>query len=112
MHLLRLLRIFIPLLLLAAIVAGGVVVVTSRSDLQRSRKEVDTRWTPLRNDLDSRYDALAAANDAVRPVPGPLHQIVSQVATTSRRPSDSRSLAATTSEDTPAPCRSSRCQSA
>jgi hypothetical protein len=80
MHLLRLLRIFIPLLLLAAIVAGVVVVVTSRSDLQRSRKDVDTAWTPLRNGLDGRYSALVAANDAVRPIPGPLHQIVAQVA--------------------------------
>jgi hypothetical protein len=81
MHLLRLVRIFIPLLLLAAIVAGGVVVATSRSDLQRSRKQVDSTWTPLRNDLDARYVALAAATDAVRPIPGPLHQLVSQVAT-------------------------------
>jgi len=79
MHLLRLLRIFIPLVILAAIVAGAVVVVTSRSDLQRSRKQVDATWPPLRNDLDARYRALAAANDAVRPVPGPLHQLVSQV---------------------------------
>jgi hypothetical protein len=79
MHVLRLLRIFIPLLLLAAIVAGVVVVVTSRSDLQRSRKQVEDSWTPLRNELDPRYRALAAANEAVRPVPGPLHQLVGQV---------------------------------
>ena len=80
MHVLRLLRIFIPLLVVAAIVAGAVVVVTSRTDLQRSRKQVDEAWTQLRTDLDARYRVLAVANDAVRPVPGPLHELVAQVA--------------------------------
>ena len=79
MHVLRLLRIFMPLLLVAAIVAGVVVVVTSRSDLQRSRKQVDATWVPLRNDLDARYLALAGATEAVRSIPGPLHQLVTQV---------------------------------
>jgi hypothetical protein len=79
MHLLRLLRIFIPLLLVAAIVAGGVVVSTSRSDLQRSRKQVDDAWSQLRDDLDARYRTLAVANDAVRVIPGPLHELVGQV---------------------------------
>jgi hypothetical protein len=79
MHVLRLLRIFIPLLLVAAIVAGVVLVLTSRSDLQKSRKQVDTAWVPLRNALDGRYRTLAAANNAVNSVPGPLHQLVEQV---------------------------------
>jgi hypothetical protein len=79
MHVLRLLRIFIPLLLVAAIVAGVIVVVTSRSDLQRSRQQVDATWVPLRNDLDARYHVLAGATEAVRSIPGPLHQLVTQV---------------------------------
>ena len=79
MHVLRLLRIFIPLLLVAAIVAGVVVVVTSRSDLKRSRDAVDLTWGRLRNDLDTRYQALAGATEAVRSIPGPLHQLVTQV---------------------------------
>jgi hypothetical protein len=79
MHVLRLLRIFIPLLLVAAIVAGVVVVVTSRTDLRRARRQVDTTWVPLRKELDARYHALAATTDAVRSIPGPLHQLVGQV---------------------------------
>ena len=81
MHVLRFLRIFVPLLLVAAIVAGAVVVLTSRNDLQRSRKRVDDAWSQLRPALNQRYDALAAANDAVKSIPGPLHQIVDQVGT-------------------------------
>jgi hypothetical protein len=79
MHFLRLLRIFIPLLLVAAIVAGGVVVFTSRSDLQTARRRVDDTWKPLRTALDTRYGALATADNVVRSTPGPLHQIVVQI---------------------------------
>ena len=79
MHLLRLLRIFIPLLLVAAIVAGIVVVLTSRNELQSSRRDVEDTWTPLRRDLDQRYKTLTIANDAVKSVPGPLHAISTKV---------------------------------
>jgi hypothetical protein len=80
MSVLRLLRVFIPLLVVAAIVAGTVVVLTSRNDLQRARKQVDGTWVPLRKMLDSRYRTLASADDGLTAVPGPLHQLVSQVA--------------------------------
>jgi hypothetical protein len=79
MHVLRLLRIFIPLLILAAIVAGSVLVVSSRADLQRSRKQVDDTWLPLRGALATRYGALSAADTSVQSVPGPLHQLATQV---------------------------------
>jgi len=76
MRFLRFMRIFIPLLVIAAIVAGVVVVLTSRSELQSARGRVDATWRPLRTALDARYQTLATANDAVRKTPGPLHQIV------------------------------------
>jgi hypothetical protein len=79
MHFLRLLRIFIPLLLVAAIIAGIVVVVTSRSQLRSSRRQVEDTWKPLRNGLDERYGALAIANTSVNSVPGPLHAISTKV---------------------------------
>jgi len=79
MYVLRLLRIFVPLLIVAAIVAGSVLVLTARSDLQRSRKQVDSAWAPLRTLLDRRYLTLASANDKLQSVPGPVHQLVEQV---------------------------------
>ena len=44
MRVLRSLRIFIPLLLVAAIIAGIVVVLTSRNELQTSRREVENTF--------------------------------------------------------------------
>ena len=79
MLVLRILRIFVPLLLVAAIVAGTVLVLTSRSDLRRSRHAVEDAWPPLRGALDTRYKVLSVADDAVKSVPGPLHQIVTDV---------------------------------
>jgi len=79
MHFLRLLRIFIPLLVIAAIVAGVVVVLSSRSELQGERRKVEDAWKPLRTALDTRYGALATAGNAVSDIPGPLHQLVVQV---------------------------------
>src|SRR5690349_17858113 len=80
MPVLRWLRIFVPLLLVAVLVAGTVLVLTSRSDLQKSRARVDDAWEQIHGSLDSRYAALHKANDAVKETPGPLKQIVKDVA--------------------------------
>jgi hypothetical protein len=90
MRFLRLLRIFIPLLVIAAIVAGVIVVLTSRSELQSARRQVNATWRPLRAELDSRYQVLENANAAVKDVPGPLHKIVLQLEDTSKEWSDLR----------------------
>ena len=81
MHVLRLLRTFIPLLIVAAIVAGTVLVLTSRAELKRSHRQVESTWTKLHTQLDERYTKLAAANSAVKQVPGPLHEVVTDVTT-------------------------------
>jgi hypothetical protein len=82
MPVLRWLRIFVPLLLVAVLVAAVVLVFSSRSDLKDARGRVDSSWVPLRRQLDSRYDVLhtAFADDAIRGVPGPFHAIVQNVA--------------------------------
>jgi hypothetical protein len=80
MPVLRWLRIFVPLLLVAVLVAGTVLVLTSRSDLQKSRERVDEVWGRLDRSLDARYAALHSANTAVKGTPGPLAQIVKDVA--------------------------------
>src|SRR5437660_1333244 len=81
MHFLRLLRIFIPLLIIAALVAGVIVVLSSRSELQSSRRMVNEAWSQLQGRLDTRYDKLKVVDEAVRNVPGPLHTIVVQIDT-------------------------------
>jgi hypothetical protein len=84
MRFLRQLRIFILLLVIAAIVAGVIVVLTSRSELQSARRQVNATWPPLRSELDQRYKVLEAANAAAKDVPGPLHRIVTQVETAAK----------------------------
>jgi hypothetical protein len=79
MHFLRLLRIFIPLVIIAAIVAGVVVVISSRSELRDARRKVSDAWKPLRTKLDIRFGVLATADNAVSGTPGPLHQLVVQI---------------------------------
>ena len=82
MSVLRWLRIFLPLLLVALVVAAVVLVFSSRNDLRQARGRVNTAWEPLQSQLDSRYDVLhtAFSNDTIRSVPGPFHTIVTQVA--------------------------------
>jgi hypothetical protein len=80
MPVLRWLKIFVPLLLVAVLVAGAVVVFSSRSELQKSRGRVDDAWAELHRDLRVRYDALHTANDAVKDVTGPLGKIRREVA--------------------------------
>ena len=84
MRFLRWLRIFIPLLVIAALIAGVIVVLTSRSELQSARRQVNATWGPLRGELDKRYTVLEAANAAAKNVPGPLHLIVTQVDTAAK----------------------------
>jgi hypothetical protein len=82
MSVLRWLRIFLPLLLVAVIVAAVVLVFSARKDLRQSRANVETQWVQLRHQLDMRYDVLHTAftDDAVKTVPGPLHVIVENTA--------------------------------
>src|SRR3954452_15031752 len=80
MHVLRLLRIFIPLLIVAALVAGTVLVFTSRSELQRSHKQVESAWTRLESQLSDRFQQLSTVN-AAADIPGPLHVIATDVDT-------------------------------
>src|SRR5437763_6914309 len=90
MRLLRLLRIFIPLLIVAALVAGVIVVLSSRSELQSSRRQVNEAWSLLEGQLDTRFVKLKAGSDAVRSIPGPLHRIVVQLDSAERKWRDLR----------------------
>jgi len=82
MPVLRWLRIFVPLLLVAVLVAAVVLVFSSRSDLKDARGRVDAAWVPLQQDLGSRYDVLHVAftDDSIKSVSGPFHSIVRQTA--------------------------------
>jgi hypothetical protein len=75
----RILRMLLPFVLVLAVVAVGVAVFTARPDQQGAKRNVDRTWTPLANDLKNRYYLLTAADDKVRALSGPVHEIAENV---------------------------------
>ena len=72
MHVFRLLRVLLPLVILAVVVGGAVSVLKARPDLQHAEHAVQTAWSPLETELTTRYDTLSKADDALRDLPGPV----------------------------------------
>jgi hypothetical protein len=97
-------------LLVAVIVAGAVLVFTSRSDLREARRHVDNAWTPLQEQLDVRYDVLHSSftDGAVRGLPGPLNSIVRNVAMAYQHWRDLGSTTAASRPRSPRPTTSRR----
>ena len=63
MHVLRVVRVLLPVLIVAAVVAAGSSVLSARPDLQKAKRNVDTSWSSLSGQLDHRYVLLAAVDD-------------------------------------------------
>jgi hypothetical protein len=81
MHVLRVVRVLLPLLIVAALVGAGSSVLSARPDLQKAKRNVDASWTSVSGQLDNRYVLLAKVDDNLRPVPGPMHAIVTDLDT-------------------------------
>jgi hypothetical protein len=79
MHVLRFVRVLLPVLIVAAVVGAGVSVLSARPDIQKSRSNVDASWTSVSGQLDHRYDLLAAVDQSLQPIPGPVHTLVGSV---------------------------------
>ena len=80
MHVLRVVRVLLPVLIVAAVVAAGIVGAerTPRSpegQTQRRHVVVDA----VAAQLDQRYVLLADVDDKLRPIPGPIHTLVGDV---------------------------------
>src|SRR4051794_7498386 len=80
MHVLsRALRVFVPVLVVAVIVAAIVSVLSARPDLDHAKRNVDASWTTLAPQLDHRFALLAAAADQSTDIPGPVHELADDV---------------------------------
>ncbi len=79
MHVLRVVRVLLPLLIVAALVGAASSVLSARPDLQKAKRDVDASWTSASGQLDNRYVLLAKVDDNLRPVPGPIHTIVTEL---------------------------------
>jgi hypothetical protein len=79
MHVLRVVRVLVPVLIVAAVVGAGSSVLSARPDLQNAKRNVDTSWSSLSGQLDHRYVLLTAVDDKLRPIPGPIRTLVGDV---------------------------------
>jgi hypothetical protein len=64
---------------LVLLVGGGILALTSRSDLENARDDVHTRWRAVRPALDERYALLAQANSATKQAGGPERELVNDI---------------------------------
>jgi hypothetical protein len=90
MHVLRVGRVLLPVLIVAAVVAAGSSVLSARPHLDKARHNVDTSWSSVSVQLDHRYVLLAAVDDALRPIVGPTRTVVGDVDATLVRWRDAR----------------------
>ena len=79
MHVLRVVRVLLPVLIVAAVVFAGSSVLSARPDLQKAKRNVDTSWAALSGPLSVRYNLLADANQKLQPIPGPIRGLVGDV---------------------------------
>jgi hypothetical protein len=76
MHVLRVVRVLLVVLILAAVVGAGSSVLSARPDLDNAKHDVDSAWATVAPQLDARYLKLAAVNQELTSVPGPVHSLV------------------------------------
>ena len=81
----RVLRIAIPVLLVAVLVAGVVAVFAARPDIESAKDDVDAQWAKLVPALTVRYDALARGDEPLKAIPGSTRWVASDVATALQR---------------------------
>ena len=79
MHVLRVVRVLLLVLIVAAVVGAGSSVLSARPDLQKAKRNVDTSWSSLSAQLDQRYVLLANVDVALRPIHGPIQTLVGDV---------------------------------
>jgi hypothetical protein len=77
----RVLRVVLPLLLVALLIGGVVAVLTARPDIESAKDKVDASWAPLASVLGQRYEQLASAEQQLQQVPGSVKVVATDVDT-------------------------------
>jgi hypothetical protein len=81
MHVLRVVRVLLVVLVVAAVVGAGSSVLSARPDLDSAKRNVDTAWTAVAPQLDARYLQLAAVAQHLSAVAGPVHSVAAEADT-------------------------------
>ncbi len=79
MHVLRVVRVLLLVLVAVVIVSAASSVLSARPDLQKAKRNVDTSWSALSGPLSQRYLLLADADQKLQPIPGPIRGLVGDV---------------------------------
>jgi hypothetical protein len=75
----RVVRILLPLVIVLVVVAGVVAVLSARPDQQGARRDVERAWAPLSTDLTHHFVVLAAADQKVLALSGPVRELADDV---------------------------------
>jgi hypothetical protein len=81
----RVLRVLIPVFVVAVLVAGVVAVLAARPDIESAKDDVDTQWALLVPQLTVRYEALAQADEPLKAIPGSIRTVATDVDTALER---------------------------
>jgi hypothetical protein len=76
MHVVRVGRVLLVVLLVAVVVGAGSSVLSARPDLESAKRNVDAAWATVAPALDKRYVQLAVVNDQLDSVEGPVQALV------------------------------------
>ena len=90
----RVLRVFLPFVIVLVIVALGVSVLTARPDIGDAKHAVDQAWPPLAQQLNERYDQLHAMDTKLTDAPGQLGDLAGAVDTAYKDWSKTRGVGA------------------
>jgi hypothetical protein len=84
-HVLRVLRVLLPIAVVLAVVAAAAAVLSARPDLDQAKRRVDRRWEPVAEKLGPHYVRLAAAGDKLRALTGPVRELGEEIDVALRR---------------------------
>jgi hypothetical protein len=79
MFVVRALRVLVPALIVLAVVAVVVSVLSARPDLQHAKRNVDRAWPSLSATLDAHYTALGQTNQKLLTLTGPVRELAGSV---------------------------------
>jgi hypothetical protein len=75
----RILRVVLPLAILAIAVAAAASVLSARPDLRDAERAVERAWAPVALDLTRQYRAIDDADERLRALPGPVHDLAEEL---------------------------------
>jgi hypothetical protein len=81
MHVFRVVRVLLVVLVVAAVVGAGSSVLSARPDLESAKRNVDSAWATVAPQLDARYLKLTQVEHQLASVSGPVQAVAAEADT-------------------------------